>query len=55
MEGIIFIMMFVWLSISVYTGVHASDRGKSGVLWFFAVGIFGVLGLVAYAISLAGD
>lgn len=54
MEGLIALLAIGWIVTSVFTAAHAKDNGKTG-LWGVVVLIFGILGLVVYAISLASD
>jgi len=51
---IILLLVVVWVFISLVVAGHASDNGKTK-LWGLAVLIFGLFGLVGYAISLASD
>lgn len=48
-------MMVVWIAMSLGTAIHAQKNGKGEVFWFVVVAISGILGMVAYAISLASD
>lgn len=43
-----------WLFVSSFIGLHATDNEKTG-WWGLVVFLFGIFGLVGYAISLASD
>lgn len=43
----------LWVLLALIVGKHASNSGKSGIFWGITTFIFGILGLIVYAISLA--
>jgi hypothetical protein len=55
MSAFILLVFLGLLTIAGFTGIHAAGQGKSGVFWFVVVFLLGLIGLVAYAISLASD
>lgn len=54
MEGLLVLMLIGWIVASVGTSIHAMGQGKTG-LWGLAVFVFGIFGLLFYAISLASE
>ena len=54
MSELFVLVAFAWVLTSVFTAAHAKDNGKTG-LWGVVVLIFGIFGLVVYAISLASE
>lgn len=55
MSDFLIVMAVVWITIALMTGSHADHQGKDGVQWAVIVGVFGIFGLIGYAISLASD
>lgn len=54
LESLFLVMAVVWIGIAFAVGSHASGQGKSS-MWGLAVFLFGMFGLIGYAISLASD
>ena len=57
MEGLlVFVLvgLLVWIALSFIVAGHAEDQGKTR-MWGAAVFVFGIFGLVAYAISLGSE
>lgn len=52
--GTLEMILALWLGTAVYFSYHASQNGKTK-LWGVAVLVSGLIGMVAYAISLASD
>lgn len=44
------LVLLVWLLVLIWVYKDAKRRGKSGVLWFFVVLIFNILGLIVWLI-----
>jgi len=57
MEGLlmfVLIGLLVWIALSFLVAGHAENQGKTQ-MWGAAVFVFGIFGLVAYAISLGSE
>lgn len=54
MTELLVALAFAWVLTSAFVWFHAVEQGKTR-LWGVAVFVFGILGLIAYAISLASD
>lgn len=58
MLELIFIFgILLWFTLAVAVGFHAKGHNRSGIIWFLAVGISGVFGIIFYllAITSAGS
>lgn len=53
-NNLLLLLVFGWGLVSVFIAMHASGNRKTK-LWGLIVFIFGIFGLVFYAISLAGN
>lgn len=53
-DFIIVVIAISWLMAASFTASHASANNKSGIFWGVFVLLTGIIGLVIYAISLAG-
>lgn len=54
MEGLLAAIVLAWVVASVGTSLHAMGQNKTG-LWGLVVFVFGIFGLLFYAISLASE
>lgn len=54
LDGFFAVMIVVWVFVALLTAIHAAENNKTG-LWGVVVLIFGIFGLLGYAISLASD
>ena len=54
LEGLFALIVIGWIVTAVGVGAHASGQNKTP-LWGAAVFVFGIFGLLFYAISLGSD
>ena len=55
MSAHLYFALFLWTVIAAGVGVHASRRGRSGVLWGVLTFFTGLIGVVVYLVVLVGE
>lgn len=54
--GLVFLLIgLLWVGATVGVAWDASKHNRNPITWFFAVAVFGVFGLLAYAITYSGE
>lgn len=54
-DFVVFLIALMWIGATVGVAWDAHQHNRNPVTWGFAVGIFGVFGLFAYALTYSGE
>lgn len=51
-ESIFALGIILWLGLGIAVGSHARGHNRSGIIWFFVVGITGIIGVAIYLLAI---